>query len=67
MVRNWRPNKPLELTPLRVERDRCDFESTFRLDRFLDLSMAAQLSGKALARYLIAQASHEAGCTTLPI
>jgi hypothetical protein len=30
------PNTPLELTPLRVERDRGDFESWSRLDRFPD-------------------------------
>jgi hypothetical protein len=29
---------PLELTPLRVERDRCDFEGWNRLDSFPDLS-----------------------------
>jgi hypothetical protein len=31
------PNKPLELTPLRVEQDRVDFDSWFSLDRFPDL------------------------------
>ncbi len=33
------PNKPLELTPLRVERDRRDFEGWLRLDRFPGLSV----------------------------
>jgi hypothetical protein len=28
---------PLELTPLRVERDRCDFEGWNRLNSFPDL------------------------------
>jgi hypothetical protein len=31
------PNKPLELTPLRVERDRQDFDAWFSLDCFPDL------------------------------
>jgi hypothetical protein len=34
-----RPNKPLELTPLRVERDRRDFEGWLRLDCFPGLSV----------------------------
>ena len=34
--RSVRPNKPLELTPLRVEQDRCDFEGWSRLDCFPD-------------------------------
>jgi hypothetical protein len=29
-----RPNTPLELTPLRVEQDRSDFESWFSLTAF---------------------------------
>ncbi len=33
----WRPNKPLELTPLRVERDRADFEGRFPLEGFPNL------------------------------
>jgi hypothetical protein len=40
IVKPWTtlpPNKPLELTPLHVERDRCDFDSWFRLDCFPDL------------------------------
>jgi hypothetical protein len=32
------PNTPLELTPLRVEQDRPDFEGRFRLKRFPALS-----------------------------
>jgi len=32
-------NKPLELTPLRVEQERRDFESRLQLDRFPDLSV----------------------------
>jgi hypothetical protein len=36
-VPRWRPNKPLELTPLRVERDRANLESQYRLDGFPDL------------------------------
>jgi hypothetical protein len=36
---NVPPNKPLELTPLRGEQDRCDFESWKRLDSFPDLSV----------------------------
>jgi hypothetical protein len=32
-----RPNKPLELTPLRIEQDRADFKSQKRLDGFPDL------------------------------
>jgi hypothetical protein len=35
------PNKPLELTPLRVEQDRGHFESWFPPDRFLDLHSGA--------------------------
>jgi hypothetical protein len=35
------PNKPLELTPLRVERDRPDFESWNQLDGFSDLQGGA--------------------------
>jgi len=35
----WPPNKPLELTPLRVEQDRADFEGWNWLDRFPDLSV----------------------------
>jgi hypothetical protein len=34
-----RPNKPLELTPLRVEQDRVDFEGRYRLNRFPALSV----------------------------
>jgi hypothetical protein len=33
------PNMPLDLTPLRVEQDRPDFDSWFRLDCFPDLSV----------------------------
>jgi hypothetical protein len=36
-----RPNKPLELTPLRVEQDRSYFEGWFRLDRLPDLQGGA--------------------------
>jgi hypothetical protein len=32
-----RPNKPLELTPLRVERDRGDFDGWKSLEGFPDL------------------------------
>jgi hypothetical protein len=35
------PNKPLELTPLRVERDRSDFEGKFPLEGFPDLQGGA--------------------------
>jgi hypothetical protein len=42
------PNKPLKLTPLYVERDRGDFDSWNRPERFPDLCGAAQLSGRAL-------------------
>jgi hypothetical protein len=34
-----RPNTPLELMPLRVERDRADFGRWNRLNRFPDLSV----------------------------
>jgi hypothetical protein len=37
----WRPNKPLELTPLRVERDRADFEGRFPLEGFPNLQGGA--------------------------
>jgi hypothetical protein len=33
------PNTPLELTPLRVEQDRPDFEVWFRLECLPDLSV----------------------------
>ncbi len=33
------PNRRLQLTPLRVDRDRANFESRFRLDGHLILSM----------------------------
>jgi hypothetical protein len=35
------PNKPLELTPLRVEQDRGDFEAWFPLTCFPDLEGGA--------------------------
>jgi hypothetical protein len=36
--RTAQPNKPLELTPLRVDQERTDFEDRFRLERFPVLS-----------------------------
>jgi hypothetical protein len=36
-ITDARPNMPLELTPLRVEQDRTNFEGRSRLDGFPDL------------------------------
>ena len=38
-IRRLPPNKPLELAPLRVERDRADFEGWFWLEGFPNLSV----------------------------
>ena len=40
-ARTARPNKPLELTPLRVERDRADFEGWFPFNCIPDLQGGA--------------------------
>jgi hypothetical protein len=42
------PNTPMQPTPLRGEQDRGDFGSRMRLERFPDLSVAAQLMGNPL-------------------
>jgi len=52
----WRPNKPLELTPLRVERDRADFEGRFPLEGFPNLQGGAaqrQAVGPATIKHIL--------------
>jgi len=45
------PNKPLQRTPLGVERDRGDFEIWIRPDSFSRSMMAAPLNGRALVSH----------------
>ncbi len=49
----WRPNKPLELTPLRVERDRADFEGRFPLEGFPNLQGGAAQRQAVGPRYVM--------------